>query len=148
MDATVLSPAFGHIYCTKCTVSGSKTYVCTILDFFASAPTVPGAFFWRFRLFLGESGYFWESQVIFVRVRLFLGESCYYWESQVIFGRFRLFLGESGYFWESQVIFGRVRLFLGDSGYFWEIQVIIGRVYYGLAVETYNPLTHMLEVGC
>ena len=128
MDATVLSPAFGHIYCTKCRVSGSKTYVCTILDFFASAPTVPGAFFWRFRLFLGESGYFWESQVIFVRVRLFLGES--------------------GYFWESQVIFGRVRLFLGDSGYFWEIQVIIGRVYYGLAVETYNPLTHMLEVGC
>ena len=76
-------------------VSGSKTYVCTILDFFASAPTVPGAFFL-----------------------------------------------------EIQVIFGRVRLFLGDSGYFWEIQVIIGRVYYGLAVETYNPLTHMLEVGC
>ena len=86
MDATVLSPAFGHIYCTKCTVSGSKTYVCTILDFFASAPTVPGAFFL-------------EIQVIFGRVRLFLGESGYFWESQAIFGRFRLFLGDSGYYW-------------------------------------------------
>ena len=71
----------------------------------------------------------------------FFGDSGNFWESQVIFVRVRLFLGESGYFWESQVIFGRVRLFLGDSGYFWEIQVIIGRVYYGLAVETYVHCT-------
>ena len=71
-------------------------------------------------------------------------------------GRVRLFLGDSGYFWESQAIFGRVRLFLGESGYFWEIQVIFGRFRLLLGVCTmvslwrhmYNPLTHMLEVGC